>query len=69
MRHPVAAEKEAVRLLRGVGSGAREWWYWNPAVGVGHLRVPVTAGELRRMPPGLARDDAGETGTERPRTP
>jgi hypothetical protein len=69
VKHPnqVAAEKEAVRLLRGVG-GQREWWTWNPRVLVGHLRVPVTPAEYRQVPPGVAAGDAGETGPERRRT-
>lgn len=61
------AEKEAVRALTGVG-GDTEWWLWNPAARVGHLRVPVTAGELQHVPAGCAVHDAGDTGPERPRT-
>jgi hypothetical protein len=62
------AEQEAVKVLRGVG-GDREWWWWNPTVFVGHLRVPLTTEEFAAMPPGEAVDDAGETGPERRRTP
>lgn len=61
-------EGEAVKLLRGCG-GDREWWHWNRDQLIGHLRVGVTPAELARMPPGVAVDDAGETGPERPRTP
>lgn len=56
-----------MRLLRGVGGG-REWWIWNTAALVGHLRVGVTEAELDSMPPGLAVNDAGESGPERART-
>jgi hypothetical protein len=65
---PALAEREAVKLLRGVG-GDREWWTWNEDVLIGHLRVAVTADEHARMPPGTAVDDAGDPGTERARTP
>lgn len=54
-------------MLRGVG-GDREWWWWNHAALIGHLRVGVTPAEHAAMPPGLAVDDAGETGPERERT-
>lgn len=65
---PVICEREAIRLLRGVG-GDREWWWWNAAALIGHFRVGVTPAELAVMPPGVAVDDAGETGPERERTP
>ena len=65
---PAICEREAVRVLRGVG-GDREWWWWNPDGLVGHLRVSVTEAEYARMPPGQAVDDAGESGPERKRTP
>lgn len=65
---PGLAERAAVRELAGVGDDGREWWWWNPESGVGHLRVPVTAVEAALMPPGEAVDDAGETGPMRPRT-
>lgn len=64
---PVICEREAVKLLRGVG-GEREWWWWNPDALVGHLRVAVTDEEHAAMPGGIAVDDAGETGPERART-
>jgi hypothetical protein len=64
---PVLCERDAVRLLRGVG-GDREWWAWNPEALVGHLRVGVTGDEFASLPPGIAVDDAGETGPERTRT-
>lgn len=70
-RAAALAEKEAVRLLRGVG-GDVEWWLWNerPAAGVevGHLRVALTAEEVAVLPPGCALHDAGESGPQRPRT-
>lgn len=66
-RVPGVCEREAVRLLAGVG-GDREWWRWNPAALVGHLRVAVTGAENAQIPPGLAENDAGETGPERKRT-
>lgn len=64
---PKLAEKEAVRLLTGVG-GDREWWVWNTLAKVGHLRVAVTSDELGSIPCGIAEHDAGETGPERRRT-
>lgn len=64
---PAICEREAVKLLRGVG-GEREWWWWHPEALIGHLRVAVTRAEHEAMPEGLAVDDAGETGPERPRT-
>lgn len=64
---PGIAEKEAVRCLRGVG-GAREWWLWNEAAKVGHLRVAVTGEEFALIPAGVTYDDAGEAGPERCRT-
>lgn len=64
-----AAEREAVRILEGVG-GDHEWWVWDlPIVGkLGHLRVPLTRDEFALVPPGCAISDAGETGPLRPRT-
>lgn len=67
LRSPGVVERAAVRLLTGVG-GAREWWIWNPAVLVGHLRVALTPAEYASMPCGLAESDAGPAGPERPRT-
>jgi hypothetical protein len=64
---PNEAERYALRALQGVG-GSREWWYWNPAAEVGHLRVSVTPEEAAMIPPGLAVNDAGESGPERART-
>jgi hypothetical protein len=63
---PRIAEREAVRLLTGVG-GDHEWWIWSPGL-VGHLRVPVTPAENTQIPAGCAIADAGESGPERPRT-
>lgn len=67
MDQPKLAEREAVRLLTGVG-GDSEWWLFSPAL-VGHLRVPVTAEENTQIPPGCVIADAGESGPQRPRTP
>lgn len=64
---PELAEADAVRVLAGVG-GDREWWLWNPATRVGHLRVPVTTDELQHLPAGCAVHDAGDTGPQRPRS-
>lgn len=66
---PGIAERHAVQLLRGVG-GDVEWWIFNPdpAVLVGHLRVPVTTVEAAGLPPGQATADAGPSGPQRPRT-
>lgn len=64
---PAAAERYALDALEGVG-GTREWWYWNPAAHVGHLRVNVTADEAAALlPNGCAVHDAGESGPERVR--
>lgn len=66
---PRDLERRAVALLRGVG-GDREWWYWNAAARIGHLRVAMTADEYERLEPWSGQiDDAGEAGDERPRTP
>lgn len=67
MGSPGRLERVAVRLLRGVG-GDVEWWFWNPAVRVGHLRVAVTPAEYERIPAGCAIFDAGEAGPRRRRT-
>ncbi len=65
---PQVCEKDAVRLLRGVG-GEREWWFWNTAALIGHLRVALTPEEAATLPPWCEpTDDAGESGPERPRT-
>ena len=64
---PGVCEKEAIRWLAGVGGG-HEWWIWNPAVLVGHLRVPVTPEEAAQLPAGVAVYDAGPSGPQRPRT-
>lgn len=63
---PGRLERAAVALLHGVG-GAREWWLWNPAARVGHLRVALTAEEYERVPAGCALIDAGPSGPERAR--
>jgi hypothetical protein len=65
---PQVCEKDAIRLLRGVGGG-REWWHWNAETLIGHLRVGITDEENAAIPwcsgvPG----DAGESGPERERT-
>lgn len=66
---PALAEKEAIKLLAGVG-GDREWWIYACGSGspVGYLRVPVTPAEYELVPPGCVTTDAGETGPQRPRT-
>lgn len=65
---PGRLERAAVRLLRGVG-GDCEWWLWNPAARVGHLRVPITTEEYQQLPHGVAAVDAGPSGPKRRRTP
>jgi hypothetical protein len=64
---PGRLERVAVALLRGVG-GDIEWWLWNRAAHIGHLRVAVTAEEYRVVPPGCATTDAGAAGPQRRRT-
>jgi hypothetical protein len=64
---PVLCEREAIRLLRGVG-GDREWWTYNSDALVGHLRVGVTGAENDALPEGRAVADAGPSGPERART-
>lgn len=64
---PGRLERTAVRLLAEVG-GDREWWLWNAASRIGHLRVSLTVDEYRRVPAGCATTDAGDTGPERRRT-
>lgn len=64
---PRSAEREALRLLAGVG-GETEWWYWNPVPRIGHLRVALTVEEYALVPPGCVLADAGESGPPRPRT-
>ena len=66
LRTPGRLERAAVALLRPVG-GDREWWIWNPAVQVAHLRVALTAAEYERVPPGCVVADAGDSGPERRR--
>lgn len=56
-----------MQLLRGVG-GDVEWWLWNTAAKVGHLRVAVTMAEYEAMPAGCVVGDAGPAGPERRRT-
>ncbi|MGH3634218.1 MAG: hypothetical protein ACREN2_13490 [Candidatus Dormibacteria bacterium] len=68
VRSAGVAERHAVRLLAGVGND-REWWYWNPAVAVGHLRVGLTPAEVAMLPELPAEHDAGPSGPERRRTP
>lgn len=65
---PATLERNAVAALAGVG-GDREWWYWNPAAHIAHLRVALTDAEAAMIPPACGpTDDAGESGPERPRT-
>lgn len=61
------AERLGIRLLTGVGND-REWWWWNPAVAVGHLRVGLSLAEVAALPEFPAEHDAGESGPERKRT-
>lgn len=68
VRSATQVERAAVAALAGVGND-REWWIWNSTVGVGHLRVGVTAEELEVIGDYPAEDDAGPAGPERPRTP
>ena len=65
---PQVCEREAVKLLRGVG-GDREWWHWNAETLIGHLRIGVTDAEFAVLPesPGGVLGDAGESGPERKR--
>lgn len=67
MAAPGRLERAAVALLRGVGGGT-EWWLWNPATRVAHLRVAVTDAEYSVMPPGCVIGDAGPSGPARCRT-
>jgi hypothetical protein len=60
-------EREAITLLAGAG-GETEWWIYNRAAAVGHLRVPVTEIEFEQCPAGIAVADAGPSGDRRPRT-
>jgi hypothetical protein len=72
---PELAEREAVKLLTGVGND-REWWIHRQGlfVPVSDLRVGLTDAEVDTMtaacdgllPPVVA--DAGDTGPERART-
>lgn len=73
---PELAEREAVKLLAGVGNH-REWWIHDVSargVPIGHLHVGITDAEADTMtaacngnlPPVVA--DAGEPGPERRRT-
>jgi hypothetical protein len=66
---PQVCEREAIRVLRGAG-GEREWWYWNRATLIGHLRIGLTDAEFTALPQhaGGVLDDAGESGPERKRT-
>lgn len=67
MAAPGRLERTAVSLLRGVG-GTVEWWLWNRATRIGHLRVAVTNDEHQAMPPGCVLGDAGQSGPQRART-
>lgn len=66
VRSAGVAERAATRALIGVGSD-REWWIWNSATGVGHLRIGLTEDEFARTPHGIATVDAGPSGPERKR--
>lgn len=69
LSNPGLAEKEAIKLLSGVG-GDCEWWIYacGNASPVGYLRVPVSESEYAICPAGTVVADAGETGPQRPRT-
>lgn len=67
LHRPNHAEVAAIAGLAGVGDPAVEWWLWNNAARVGHLRVPVTPAEYLLVPDGLVTTDAGETGPLRRR--
>jgi hypothetical protein len=67
MTMPKLAEREAIKLLAGVG-GDTEWWIVGADGTIGHLRVPVTETEYEQLPPGCAVVDAGDAGPQRPRT-
>lgn len=67
VKSPGLAERQAIALLDGVGN-SREWWYWNPAAAVGHLRVGLTLAEVAVLSDFPAEHDAGESGPERRRT-
>jgi len=69
LNNPALAEKEAVKLLAGVG-GDCEWWIYACGAGslVGYLRVPVTEAEFAVCPAGNVVADAGDAGPQRPRT-
>lgn len=63
---PSRLERVGIALLAGVG-GDTEWWIWNPAARVAHLRVALTVAEAAQVPPGCAVADAGPSGPARPR--
>jgi hypothetical protein len=65
-REPLIAEAEAIKDLRGVGSDD-EWWYWNPELRIGHVRVGLTPAEAATLTPRPVFDDAGESGPLRKR--
>lgn len=66
MAAPGRLERAAVALLADVG-GDTEWWLWNLATRVGHLRVAVTDAEYSAMPSGCVVGDAGPAGPARRR--
>jgi hypothetical protein len=68
IRAPSRIERVAVALLAGVGSN-REWWAWNSAVAIGHLRVGLAEAEVALLAEYPAVHDAGDVGPERRRTP
>lgn len=67
LTRPTQTQQLAIEVLAGVG-GDTEWWIYNSAHRVGHLRVPVTITEMVLVPPGCVIADAGATGPQRPRT-
>lgn len=68
LRSPTQVERAGIDLLAGAGND-REWWHWNPAARVGHLRIGLTAEEVAILPVMPAEHDAGESGPERRRAP
>lgn len=63
----LTTQRLAVLALYGVG-GEMEWWLWNGAAGVGHLRVPTTVDEVAICGLGNPLYDAGPSGTYRRRS-
>ena len=69
LHRPRQAEAIAIASLADVGDPDQEWWFWNRAARVGHLRVPITGDEAELVPAGIVTMDAGESGPLRRRSP